>query len=154
MSWIFPRNIPIKPISCSTVSRWGTTTVITKSVITIAKMPSTSTGATGGTFLFNNTASGATFKVVCDLDRNGAIDDKEWQMARSAAEREIAHRHQEIRNQPTSHRLQKPGSNRPYLIANHPPEKLGRRYVWLSGVHLLLMLSSLVGIGWAMRLSG
>ena len=89
-----------------------------------------------------------------DLDRNGAIDDKEWEMARSAAEREVAHRHQEIRNQPTSHRLQKPGSNRPYLIANHPPEKLGRRYVWLSGVHLLLMLSSLVGIGWAMRLSG
>ena len=33
-----------------------------------------STGATGGTFLFNNTASGATFKVVCDLDRNGAFD--------------------------------------------------------------------------------
>lgn len=89
-----------------------------------------------------------------DLDRNGAIEDTEWQLARQAAEREVALRHREIRNQPTQHRLQKPASRKPYLIANHPPEKLGRRYAWLSAAHLVLLLACLFGIGWAMRLPG
>jgi hypothetical protein len=89
-----------------------------------------------------------------DLDRSGDIDDKEWQLARQAAEREVARRHQEIRNQPTRHRMRKPGSRKPYLIANYPPEKLGRRYAWLSAAHLALMLASLFGIAWAMRLTG
>jgi len=89
-----------------------------------------------------------------DLDGNGAIDEKEWQLARQAAEREVARRHREIRNQPTQHRMRKPGSRKPYLIANYPPEKLGRRYAWLSTAHLALILASLFGIGWAMRLPG
>ncbi|MDP2787401.1 MAG: GIDE domain-containing protein [Pseudomonadota bacterium] len=89
-----------------------------------------------------------------DLDRSGAIDEKEWQLARQAAEREVARRHQAIRKQPTQHRLQKPGSRKPYLIANHPPEKLGRRYTWLGAAYLVLLLACLFGIGWAMRLPG
>jgi hypothetical protein len=89
-----------------------------------------------------------------DLDRNGAIDDTEWQLARNAAEREVARRHREIRNQPTQHRMQKPSSRKPYLIANSPPEKLSRRYAWLSAAYLALMLASLLGIGWALRLPG
>lgn len=86
-----------------------------------------------------------------DRDRDGAIDEQEWQAARDAAEDEVARRHQEIRNQPTQHRLQKPGSSKPYLIANHPPEKLGRRYAWFSALYLALLLGCLFGIGWAMR---
>jgi len=89
-----------------------------------------------------------------DLDRSGGIDEQEWQLARQDAEREVARRHREIRNQPTLHRLRKPGSRKPYLIANHPPEKLGRRYAWLSAGYLALLLASLFGIGWAMRLAG
>lgn len=88
-----------------------------------------------------------------DLDRNGVIDEKEWRLARQAAEREIARRHLEIRKQPTLHRLQKPGSRKPCLIANHSPEQLGRRYAWLSAAHLALLLACLFGIGWAMRLA-
>ncbi len=87
-----------------------------------------------------------------DLDRNGTIDEAEWQAARQAAEREVAQRHQEIRKQPTQHRLHKPGARKPYLIANHPPEKLGRRYAWFSAAYLSLLLASLFGIGWAMGL--
>lgn len=94
-----------------------------------------------------------------DLDRSGAIDAAEWQLARQAAEREVARRHQAIRNQPTRHRMRRPDSHKfairkPYLIANHPPEKLGRRYAWLGALHLVLLLASLIGIGWALRLPG
>jgi hypothetical protein len=87
-----------------------------------------------------------------DLDHNGRIDEQEWNLARQAAEQEVARRHQEIRNQPTQHRLQKPGSRKPYLIANHSPEKLGRRYALFSALFLALMLASLFGIAWALRL--
>ncbi len=89
-----------------------------------------------------------------DQDKNGSINEQEWQTARQAAEHEVARRHSEIRKQPTQHHLRKPGSRKPYLIANHPPEKLGRRYAWLGAAYLTLMLASLVGIGWAMRLPG
>ena len=89
-----------------------------------------------------------------DSDRNGAIDEQEWQAARHAAEREVARRHQEIRMQPTQHRLRKPGVRKPYLIANHPPEKLGRRYAWVSAGYLVLLLGCLFGIAWVMGLPG
>lgn len=88
-----------------------------------------------------------------DLDRNGAIDEQEWQLAQLAAKREVERRHQEIRNQPTRHQLRKPRARKPYLIANHAPEKLGRRYAWFSAAYLVLMLGCLLGIGWAMRLT-
>jgi len=88
-----------------------------------------------------------------DLDRSGTIDDQEWQLARNAAKREVERQHREIRNQPTQHYLRKPRARKPYLIANHPPEKLGRRYGWLAALYLLLLLSCLFGIGWALGLS-
>jgi len=89
-----------------------------------------------------------------DLDSNGAIDEQEWLLARQAAEREVARRHQEIRRQPTQHRLRKPRARKPYLIANHPPEKLGRRYAWFSAMYLVLLLGCLFGIAWALHASG
>jgi hypothetical protein len=89
-----------------------------------------------------------------DRDKNGVIDDVEWQSARKAAELEVEQKHHEIRRQPTRHQLRKPGSRKPYLIANHPPEKLGRRYAWFSAGYLVLMLGCLFGIAWAMRLPG
>jgi hypothetical protein len=36
--------------------------------------------------------------------------------------------------------------------SNHAPEKLGRRYGWLAALYLLLLLSCLFGIGWALGL--
>jgi hypothetical protein len=93
-------------------------------------------------------------KARFDLDQSGEIDDKEWQLARNAAKREVERQHREIRNQPTQHYLRKPGSRKPYLIANHAPEKLGRRYAVLGAIYLLLLLGCLFGIGWALGLSG
>ena len=84
-----------------------------------------------------------------DLDGNGAIDDREWQLARLAAEREVARQHQQLRARPLNHSLHKPESGLPYLISNHPPERLGRRYGWLAALHLLLLPAMLAGIGWA-----
>lgn len=89
-----------------------------------------------------------------DLDRSGGIDEKEWELARHAAEREVEQRHREIRARPMRHFLAKPRWGKPFLISNHPPEKLGRRYGWLGAVHLILLVGALVGAGWALNLPG
>jgi hypothetical protein len=89
-----------------------------------------------------------------DLDRNGGIDEKEWELARRAAEREVEQRHREIRNQTLRHFLVNPRWGKPFLISNHPPEKLGRRYGWLIAAHLVLLAGALVGVGWALNLPG
>lgn len=83
-----------------------------------------------------------------DLDRNGVIDEKEWAQARQEAERAVDARHRQIRAQPTRHFLSRPRWGKPYLISNHRPEKLGRRYGWLIGIHLALLAGALVGVGW------
>lgn len=83
-----------------------------------------------------------------DLDGNGEIEGREWQLARLAAAREVDRQHQALRAQPPIHRLRKPAAGLPYLITNQPPQHLGRRYAWLTALHLLLLVAMLVGLGW------
>jgi len=81
-----------------------------------------------------------------DLDGDGAISPREWTLARLAARREIARRHQALRTQAARHFLGQPGDGRPFLISNHDPEGLGRRYAWLARLFLALTLASLAGL--------
>jgi hypothetical protein len=86
-----------------------------------------------------------------DLDKNGEIDSQEWQLARQAAQRELAERRRERQRQPVTHMLRRPGHGRPYLIANFPPEKLVGRYrlaVWLHGA---ATYASLIGLALALQ---
>ena len=78
-----------------------------------------------------------------DLDGDGAISPKEWMLARQAARREIAKRHQALRSGAVSHRMEHPDDGRPYLISNLPPDRLGKRYLWLSRLCLGLLLGCL-----------
>lgn len=84
-----------------------------------------------------------------DLDGNGEIDQKEWQLARQAAHREADREHAAELRQPVRHTLGKPRGGRLYLISNHPPDALGRRYVRWAWLHLMVLLGLLAGLGWA-----
>ncbi len=84
-----------------------------------------------------------------DLDGNGEIDPREWQLAQRAAAREIEREHETRRQQPRRHLLGKPGGRALYLISNRDPESLGRRYAAFAWLHLALLLGSLYGVGWA-----
>lgn len=86
-----------------------------------------------------------------DLDKSGAIDSQEWQLARQAAERELAERKRERHSQPVTHMLRRPGHGRPYLIANFPPEKLEGRYRLAVWVHGLATYASLIGLALALQ---
>lgn len=75
-----------------------------------------------------------------DLDGNGEIDLKEWELARRAAVREVENQHRELRTQPGVHVVRAPSDGRVYLLSNLSPQQLKSRYVWWGWFHLLTFL--------------
>lgn len=88
-----------------------------------------------------------------DLDKDGVIDEREWQLARAAARREMERRRAALRDRAVGHSLSRPRSGRPFLVAAFPPDQLAGRYrlrVWLHG---LAGVASLVGLAVALQLA-
>ncbi|TCJ17137.1 hypothetical protein EZJ19_04090 [Parasulfuritortus cantonensis] len=86
-----------------------------------------------------------------DLDRDGVIDDREWQRALDEARREMERRRAATLARVVNHRLTRPRFGRPFLVAAFPPEQLAGRYrlrVWLHG---LAGMASLVGLAVALQ---
>jgi hypothetical protein len=79
-----------------------------------------------------------------DLDRDGRISLKEWELARLQARREVRALHGEVRSRSTEgvHVLRKPGDGRLFLLANELPERIGARYRTWSVVHFLIFLGT------------
>ena len=77
-----------------------------------------------------------------DLNRDGAIDMKEWERARQEAQREVRQRRQDVRIQDGVNILRKPRDGRLFLLANELPDKLGSRYRFWSWAHLAIFLGA------------
>jgi hypothetical protein len=79
-----------------------------------------------------------------DLDRDGKISMKEWELARLQAQREVRARHAEMRSRAAEgiHLLRKPGDGRLFLLANELPDKIGARYRFWSIVHFVIFLGA------------
>jgi hypothetical protein len=84
-----------------------------------------------------------------DLDGDGEISEKEWGLARRAARREVARRHSEIRNEPNINTLGCPANGRLFLLSNLDPNRLARRYLLYSIMHLTIFLTALGAIPWS-----
>jgi hypothetical protein len=86
-----------------------------------------------------------------DLNRDGDIDPREWQLARQAARREVEKRHREIRSQPGVHTLRRPRDGRHFLVSNLHPDELARRYARWTMFQMGLAIaagSALVALVW------
>ena len=88
-----------------------------------------------------------------DLDGNGEIDMREWELARAQARREIDHMQQEARKQSDLHLLQMPSDGRLYLISSLSPDQLSRRYRWWSAAHIAIFFGALAGVAHAMNMA-
>lgn len=77
-----------------------------------------------------------------DLNRDGAIDIKEWEHARMEAHREVRRRQsaEQTRSVDGIHFMRKPRDGRLFLLANEMPDKLGSRYRFWAWVHLIIFL--------------
>ncbi len=79
-----------------------------------------------------------------DLNQDGTIDKKEWELARLQAAREV----RKMRSEQVKplvegvHLLRKPRDGRLFLLANEMPDTLGRRYLVWSSVHFLLFCAT------------
>lgn len=86
-----------------------------------------------------------------DLDKDGTIDMKEWELARLQAVREVRKIRSEQVKQISEgvHLLRKPKDGRLFLLANQMPDVLGRRYRWWSWVHLVVFFGTgIAGLLW------
>jgi hypothetical protein len=79
-----------------------------------------------------------------DLNRDGKIDMKEWELARLQAQREVRKRQSEMQSRSIegTHILCKPRDGRLFLLANEAPDKLGGRYRFWSWVHLVIFIGA------------
>jgi hypothetical protein len=82
-----------------------------------------------------------------DLDKDGTISMKEWELARLQAQREVRKQHAEARARSVEgvHHLRKPADGRLFLLANEMPDKLGERYRFWSWAHLVIFIGAGVG---------
>jgi hypothetical protein len=83
-----------------------------------------------------------------DLNKDGQIDPREWELAVLAAKREVAKQHGEIRLKDGVHLMSKPKDGRLFLLSNLPEENLARKYVLWGGFHLLMFLGSIGGVAY------
>jgi hypothetical protein len=83
-----------------------------------------------------------------DLNQDGQLDMKEWMLARQAAKREVEKKKREAQAQPDIHLLDLPRDGKLFLISNLTPDKLSRRYLFWSWMHLVIFFAALGGISW------
>ncbi len=82
-----------------------------------------------------------------DLNKDGQIDQREWQLARAQAKREVNKQHREMRAQPGFNILQAPSNGRHFLITNRDPEKMARVSQYFSWFFLATFVATLGYLG-------
>lgn len=87
-----------------------------------------------------------------DLDNDGQLSLKEWELARNAARREVEARHRDARSSADLHLMHYPEDGRLYMISNMGPDKLARRYQWWAWGHLFVFFAGLAGASYSFRL--
>jgi hypothetical protein len=79
-----------------------------------------------------------------DLNHDGKIDLKEWELARLQAQREIRNRQSALQSTASegTHILGAPKDGRLFLLANEVPDELGSRYKLRSWMHLAIFIGA------------
>lgn len=79
-----------------------------------------------------------------DLNKDGKIDEKEWELARLQAQREVRKRQSDAqaRSVEGTHLMSRPRDGRLFLLANEAPDKLGGRYRFWSWVHIVIFIGA------------
>ena len=78
-----------------------------------------------------------------DLDRNGELDLREWELARAQAKREVQAVHREARQQSDAHLMRLPPDARLYLVATITPDSIVRRFRLWAVFHVACFFGAL-----------
>jgi hypothetical protein len=77
-----------------------------------------------------------------DLDEDGQLDMREWELARRAAQREVEKQHRDLRQQTGVHVVRAPASGQLFLLSNLSPQQLKNRYVRWGWFHLVTFFAA------------
>lgn len=83
-----------------------------------------------------------------DLDGNGELDLREWELARKAARREVLRMQAKILTAPEAHVMRRSPLRQLYLISDLDPQQFARRYYLLAAFHGAILLGSLGTAAW------
>lgn len=83
-----------------------------------------------------------------DLDGNGDIDLREWQLARAQARREVVKQRDEALLAPEAHIVRKPTTRRLFLISDLDPTAIARRYRRWGVFHASVFLGAAAASAW------
>lgn len=78
-----------------------------------------------------------------DLNGDGTLDLREWELARAQARREVRDQHATLQAVPDSHSIGVPEDGRLYLISSLPPARIERRFRLWSLLHVAVFLAAL-----------
>lgn len=90
----------------------------------------------------------AGLKRRFDLNADGVVDLKEWELARQLAIRTVEKQHREIRAEAGVHVMRAPQDGRLFLISGLSPHKLRQRYLWWSYFHLSVLFCTVGALMW------
>jgi hypothetical protein len=83
-----------------------------------------------------------------DLDGNGEIDIREWELARAQARREVRRVQAEALSVPELHVIRRPADKRLFLVSDRDPEQIARNYRWLAAFHACVFLGATAAGAW------
>ena len=86
-----------------------------------------------------------------DLDKDGLLDMKEWELARLQAKREVAAIHREAQAQTEVSVMHAAGDGRMYLISDLDPDRVASRYRLWAWLHLATFFGALVAFAFVWR---
>ena len=89
-----------------------------------------------------------------DLDKNGQLDLREWELARAQAKREVVANHRELRAAAELHVMHLSGDGRLYLISDLAPKKLAGRYRLWSWFHIVVFFGALIALPFLWGMEG
>lgn len=92
----------------------------------------------------------AQLKKRFDLNHDGQIDLQEWELARKLALRMVEKEHAQLHLASHVHLMRAPKNNRLFLISSLSPQKLRRRYLFWSYIHIAVFLIAGAAAFWAL----
>lgn len=77
-----------------------------------------------------------------DRDRNGQLDQQEWQNVRHSAEIEAQRLHRVRSTDSAQHYLRKPEENQPFILSSYGEDDIAKRFYWQAAIGACICIGS------------
>lgn len=83
-----------------------------------------------------------------DRDRNGQLDQHEWQYVRDSAKTEALRLQRQRSSEPAQHYLRKPQESQPFILSSYGEDDIAKRFYWQAILAACLCIASSLGVAY------